>query len=79
MILNFIDRNESQLGDIQMESIRDEDEKGSNFSKKETDKEKLAKSNEKRVEFSIGSPKKSRVNKIRPKSALKRFHLDTHR
>ena len=36
-------------------------------------------SSEKRVEFSIGSPKKSRSNKAKPKSVLKRFNLETHR
>lgn len=34
---------------------------------------------EKRVEFSIGSPKKARYYKTKPKSVLKHFNIETHR
>ena len=68
-----------------MESIKDEDETGNNIMQDtamnpandfKSSKREL---NEKRVEFSIGTPKKSKINKSRPKSVLKRFNIDTHR
>jgi hypothetical protein len=56
-----------------MESIKDEDENENGIYKKG----KTA--HEKRVEFSIAASKQKQSIKTRPKSALKRFNIDTNR
>lgn len=66
-----------------MESIKDDedDNENNNLLKCSTDNKFHRSMSEKRVEFSIGVPKsKSKQNlKLKPKSALKRFTIDTHR
>ncbi|RNA18759.1 anion exchange 2 isoform X1, partial [Brachionus plicatilis] len=66
------DESETALDNCQMEGSKDEGE----FALK-SPRNKLG-LGEKRVEFSIGSPKKPHTVKTKPKSVLKHFSIETH-